>query len=256
MVTHYSSIKEVLAKIVRDTRVQDPSYIEDAKEWIPEALALCKSRHQHLFKFEDIDVRFFRAPIPCDLVTLSGVEYCGQRLPFSAIMRHPRHSVAGRTEAGPTILRSVPVQETVGDHQFYSSSVEQLETLGWDNEHFYTTEPGSILTSFETGSIRVHYKGLATDEDGLPLIPDNGHLKEAIYYYVRAKMIGAGWPDPVYNIGYLEQQFERIARRAINDMNKWTVDRAEAVLRNSVSFNPPANYWAGFFHNTSGELNF
>lgn len=247
MVNHYCSIKEVLGKLVRDTRVQDSSYLEDAKEWIPEALAMCSSRHQHVFKHEDVTVVFHRAATPCDLVTLSGIEYCGRRLPFSSVMRHPQFS--GKAPAAPvtTVQLAIPMETEVGEHKFYSTSHEDLQSLEMDPGNFYTTEPGSILTSFEQGEIRVHYKGLATDEDGLPLIPDNVHLKEALYLYSRAKMTGAGWKDPVYNVAYLEQKFELVARRAINDMNKWTVDKAEAVRRNQLSFNIAEDYWANFF---------
>jgi hypothetical protein len=87
----------------------------------------------------------------------------------------------------------------------------------------------------------------------LPLIPDNQNYKEALYLYVRAKMIGSGYQDKVYQEQTLMQRFETIGRRAINEITYPTPDEKEQQVKTQVRFIPPDNYWENFFRVDSHE---
>lgn len=51
-------------------------------------------------------------------------------------------------------------------------------------EEYSISPSGCITTSFRNGYVLISYLALATDEDGLPLIPDHEDLKSALYHYV------------------------------------------------------------------------
>jgi len=52
------------------------------------------------------------------------------------------------------------------------------------------------------------------DERGLPLIPKNQSLRECIYWYVRSKMIGAGYEDKVFKEQVLLRTYEHYLAKA------------------------------------------
>lgn len=233
--------------------MMDASYLLDAHDWIAEALGMMKTTYGSSFMFEDVDVRFHAAPMPCHLLMLLGVEYEGRRLRYSATMRHPRAAASSVVSKGsPDLFTAIPTVETVGDHQFYTTTFQELKNLDYCGD-YYTFEPGQILTSFECGPIRIHFKGIPVDSDGLPMIPDNENLKQALYYYVRAQMCGAGWPDKVLGFDRCIQMFETIGRRGINQIKQETPDMKENSMQNQVRFAPPEGYYEQFFSNTRGE---
>jgi hypothetical protein len=121
---------------------------------------------------------------------------------------------------------------------------------------FYTLDMGYITTSFCDGTVVVHYKAIPTDSDGLPLIPDNENYKQALYWYVRAMMIGSGFKDPVFDEKEMMQRFEAYAARAINEVSYPSPDQKEQQLKLHVRFIPPANYWENFFRVDQAEKNY
>ena len=126
-----------------------------------------------------------------------------------------------------------------------------------DQQHateWYSTELDWLTTSIRDGVLRLHYYSMPVDEEGLPLIPDNENYKEALYCYVRAKMIGAGYQDPLYKDDRdLMQRFETYGRRAINEITYPTPDQKEQQVRTQVRLIPPTNYWENFFRVDTNE---
>ena len=264
------SINEVIARIIRNTRVQDSSYITDFQEWIPEAMEYMKTRCELKPAFEDVTVVFHKGKLPCDLVWLRAVEFEGSRLGVSDTVKDYRtgHNINDKTEtdfANTKLFSSVIKVEPDNTHfdqqnLFWSSTAQPVNSLVAQDgckqpSDFYSIEMGYITTSFPDGTVRIHYLARPVDGNGLPLIPDNVNYKEAIYYYVRAKMIGSGYTDKVYQEGELMQRFETYARRAINEITYPTPDEREQELKAAVRFIPPANYWENFFRVDNPESN-
>lgn len=262
MVFKQTRIDEVISRIIRNTRLQDSSYIEDFNEWIPEAMAKLQTTYSLAPVAKRVNINFHKGRMPCDLEELLAVEYKGYRLPYSSTVKNytTGHKVGQSTQMPNTtpIFKDV-VTATSNDTQvnqnnlMWSSTQEpynSLDTvLGCDihPQHWYSTEPGWLTTSIIDGCVVVHYKGIPTDENGLPLIPDNENYKEAIYLYVRARMIGAGYEDKVYKEEQLMERFEIIGRRAINEITYPTPDMKEQQLKTQVRFIPPDNYYENFF---------
>lgn len=263
MIYQSCSIDQVIARIIRNTKVQDSSYIIDMQEWIPEAMEFLRTQWQLKPAFEDIKISFHKGKLPCGLIHLDAVEYKGQRLPYSSTGKNymtghklgqPTGTSIDKTELFTSVIETKP-NDTYFDQDniMWSSDarplVSNLETTdGCDvhPSHWYSIEMGYLNTSIIDGEVRLHYFSEPKDENGFPLIPDNANYKEALYYYVRAKMIGAGYEDKVYREEELMARFETYARRAINEITYPTVDQKEQALKTLTRLIPPENYWENF----------
>lgn len=255
------SIDEVVGRVLRNTRVQDSSYIQDMFEWIPEAMGQLRTRMELQAKYADVEINFHKGKMPCGLYYLEAVEYDGKRLPYSSTSKHYQtgHFINDKIQNGDistvnTFTATIQSQpNTVTGNTMWNPVWSQDNAPIPADSHdkhptkWYSVEMDWITTSFADGMVRLYYWSVPLDENGLPLIPDNENYKQALYFYVRAMMIGAGYQDPVYRHQDLMQMFETYGRRAINEITYPTPDQKEQQLKTQVRFIPPANYYENFY---------
>jgi hypothetical protein len=255
MVYGYKSIDPVVAAVIRNTRVSDTSFIADMHDWISEALSLMSCHYMLAPCYANLDVYFHSALKPCDMAEIEGVEYGGHRLRLSTQAIHPKAAAELNINKGstPNTWVSIPHKENIGEHEFYSSTLVEYSALSPHPGAYYILDGGAIITSFETGRIRVHGRGIKKDKRGIPLIPDLESVRQACYFYCRKMMVGAGFEDPVYKIDYLEQMFDLWAGRAIGRMSQETPEMAEAQVASGTRFVPPDGYYESFFSTPSHE---
>ena len=96
-------------------------------------------------------------------------------------------------------------------------------TDSFNNRYGYTykVQGNIIFTSLQNTSVDISYKSILVDEDGFPLIPDNGTFSEALELYIQKK--------------YLTKLFreEKIRGDVLEDVKKeyaWAVGQARADL--------------------------
>lgn len=116
----------------------------------------------------------------------------------------------------------------------------------------YYTELDYINTSFKCGKVILFYSALPTDDEGFPLIPDNGDYKEALYFFTRGKMIGRGFKDNVFKWQDCNAMFEHHAARAIGQIKYPSVDQVESKLEMTRLIMPDDMY-EKFFDNPGKE---
>jgi hypothetical protein len=276
-----TSVKEIIARIVRNTRLQDSSYLDDMLEWIPEAMGLLQTRYQ--LKADNKELKVYEhvsEKLPCGLVHIDAVELLEidgsekvGRLPEGSEIRKPLSA----DEANKGIWRSVPIvneitieeEQTLDDgtvvppgiYREYTSSGNQKvyipksgqDITKWSPQgvefNYYKKELDYIQTSFETGKIKVHYLGQPIDKDGYPLVPDIEEYKTALYWYVRMMMIGTGYKDPMFDYTFCEERWSYFQGRAISKITWPSVDRMERIKNATVRLIPPADYWKEFHAN-------
>ncbi len=153
----------------------------------------------------------------------------------------------------PTTALDGATLSAVQHYSAQSVDITAIQNLPYSS-HTYYTELDYINTSFCDGKVRVFYNEVPLDDDGFPLIPDNQNYKQAIYWHVRAMMIGCGFNDPVFKYTDCEARFEKHAARALGEIQYPSVDQVEAYTDNSVRllFNEEA---FGSFFNNSRESN-
>lgn len=267
------SIKEVIGNIVRNTRVQDASYLFAMKEWIPQAMGLMKTKCTLSNKWEDIDIHFHKGKMPCDMKTIKAVEAHGRRIPHGNSVQtlgipesnqHHSHSRLGTTNGFEYIPQfySAPDQPNPQENSIIytqdivSLSAEHCNNLPRHEHDWYDTELDYIMYSGPDTTIRVHYRAIPVDAIGFPLVPDNENYKLALYYYCRAMMIGAGFEDKIFSYDKLmgpEGYFERHAARAIGEIRYPSTDQMEFKVNEHVRLVKDENYFHNYFSSEHKE---
>lgn len=247
------SIDNVIAKILRDTRVVDSSYISDFHEWIPEAMALMNTKAPLVPQVASVKINFHIGKLPCGLIHIEAIEYQGRRLRYHNGVRKLGSYTASTTSEDAPFETKVISRETVNGNMVIDTDLVPPAT-----EHptaGYQIYLDHIATTFPDGVVKVYFKSMAMDSRGLPLIPDHQDYKEALYWFVRTKMIQSGFEDPMYRnddrAAY--ERWEKHAARAISDIHYPTPDEKEAQLAMHVRFIPPVDYYESFFNSTQGE---
>lgn len=247
-----TSIDNTIAKIIRDTRVVDSSYLADMYEWIPEAMRLMKTMVEMPVTGEEIVIDNYKGHLPCGLIDFIAVEYQGSRLRYYTGIR-PGSTTPLFVDDSSTGFTAYPTFSNMpaGD----VLDIQYVANLSPHPSAGYQLSMDWITTNFKQGVVKVYFRKAPTDKKGLPLIPDHPDYKEAIYWWVRAKMIQAGYLDQVYGRDdrIPTERWELYAARAISDITYPTPDQKEAQLAMSVRFIPPTDYWSSFFNTEDNE---
>lgn len=251
MIYQSCSIDSVIGRIVRNTRVQDTAYIIDMASWIPEAMEMMQTQQETIGAFKDLHMKFHKAKLPCGLVYIDAVEHGGHRLPYGDCVKNIRRANIRDPRLRPhqpETFTSMPFSYPAPGDQthLYFSDLLQVTRLPLHDKHYYQIELGYILTDFPDGKITVHYRATPTDEKGLPLIPDNSNYKEALYWWVRGKMIGAGFDDAVVKMQECDEKWNIYAPRAMAEIDYPSPDQMEARVNTFARLVPQYNYFETF----------
>lgn len=244
MVYKSVSIENVIGRVLRNTKLSDMSAMMDMYEWIPEAMELLETQFQLYPEHKDLTVKFHQALLPCGLVILDAVEYKGKRLMFSDQIRQTSKSPISADAFNTVFFKG---ENPVTGNTFLTSTLEQVRELPLDRSNYYYTKLNYICTSMKDAAVRIYYRIPPLDSNGFPLIPDNGNYKEALYWYVRGKLIGSGQlNDPRQTEDSCMLQFERYGARAVGEITYPSIDRMERIRANQVQFIIPEHYWSNF----------
>ena len=231
MIYNYTSSKEIIAKVFRDFGVTENDLINDAIEWIGEALELIGTAKQTVPKVRIIQAQNFRVPLPKDLYILDTIRYADSTA----------DTKPDRDEFKYTLSQ--------GEIDGHDGLFEEESSL---RKHSYFIQGDFIKTSFEDKWIAVQYEAFPLDEDGYPLIPDATEFKEALSWYIMMKFLLRGKSHPVIDYQHADQKWERKCVQARNAMNmpdkgqyrnfkeKWVTmvpryDRSMEQLENAVT---------------------
>lgn len=258
MIYKSCSINEVIARIIRNTRIQDTSYIQDMIEWIPEAMGYMRTKMELKYEYEDVNIEFHKGKLPCGLISIQAVEWNGCRLPTSNTVKHYATGSVPRSNDSLDLFMSAIHRQDQTDYTgpgnyIWKSDLESIMSCDLHSSAYYQVEMDYINTSMCDTRVRIHYLSMPMDSNGLPLIPDNENYKEALYYYVRAKMIGTGYKDIAFNEIDLMQRFEMYAARAMGQIRYPSTDMMENRITTLTRFIPPAYYWDNFFNTGENE---
>jgi hypothetical protein len=212
-------------------------------EWMAEAMGYMKTKVTLRLVYKDVKVVYHKGRMPCGLIAVAAIQYGRCRLPYyhgdmsarslgdsvhsNSPSVYPGIPKEGDTLFGTHLVKREAVSDGV-DVEFYETDLQKLNACPADPCNWYYSELDYINTSFSDGYIRVHYRAMPVDESGFPLIPDDELYKEALYYYIRAKMVGAGYEDKVFREETLMSRFEDYAARAMSRIRYPSVDEVAA----------------------------
>ena len=258
MVYQTCSMRSVIARIIRNTRVQDTSFIADMHDWLWEAIGMLKTRYTLQAQVHGLTIDFHKGKLPSGTVVLDAVQYKGRRLSYNNSVRSVNKDFKMLQDS--TVFKSLPDEvlqkdDTIASYKKMVQAINASEPAV--GVYYKIDDPGYITTSFADGVVTLYTRRIPCDEDGLPLIPDNENYKQALYWYVRAMMIGAGFQDQVFDDDHCFKQFELIyGPRATGEINYPSPDQMEAHLRSSIRLLPDANYYENFFRIDEAETDY
>lgn len=253
----FTSAKQILARVARNTGGKLPSmYHDDILEWTAEGIDLLMNNHS----VETTSTPSKDEPkalyaenhvvcIPKDCCGILAIEdEYGKILPLGGDITDQKSGSKlqsnAMTEARPSTFQTNP---------FYGNTTP---IFGQDLTQVSNTRPGSnfykisgnyIQTSFEEGFIKIHYLRRPVDSEGYPMIPDLENFKQSLYWYVLKQLIGSGLEHKVFDYKFCDEEFEKYAARAINELNYPSLDAAARLNRATVRLIPPYHFYEDFF---------
>jgi hypothetical protein len=192
----------IIAKIIRDFRPTNSSWIHDSYEWIGDAIRGIGSYYANQEVGVCAQVKEYKVKLPCQLNSLLGIQYKGFKL-----SRNNSNS--------------------------FHTPCKALANLNISSES-YSLNPGYIHTSFEEGEIIIYMIGVPLDCNNLPLLPDLFDYLDAVSWYIVSRLALRG--DVKFSFEDAEQRWETKRWEAKNRTDFPDIGDMEAFTRswNSV----------------------
>lgn len=250
MIVKWTTVKPVIARIVRNVRNIDSDYMADLPEWIAEGIFKLKTHYQLELRQSTVTIKFHKGMLPCEMEALSAVTYNGMRI-LPGDTTGPLEGVQNTTEGFYSVLKApssiTELDETdINNLPFYLATVEQLSIAGINYGIKYRLNYNKLETNMEAGELQVWYWSVPVDEDNFPMVPDHEDYQTALYWYCRMMMIGAGHQDLVFNYDKCEYNWEKYAARAIHSVSYPSPDEKQRNIINNVSLIPHQYDWETF----------
>src|ERR1700743_1025185 len=86
-----SRIQEVMARVIRWTRVNDTSYIADMDEWLAEGMGLMQTKFTLVPLIQDIVINFHKGQLPRGIEFVEAIALNGRRLKKMNGITAPHH---------------------------------------------------------------------------------------------------------------------------------------------------------------------
>lgn len=233
------SLGNIVWKVMKNAVASDLTY-EEAAEFALEYIRLMGAPLIYLDKItEPIKLNMYKARTPDDMLWVKGVKYicddCDDNTLDDGIAMIHATDIYHRG--------SEPFNSRQRDKRDEPNILPALDNL---QGYTYIIEKGIIKTSIEDGYVVISYKGLALDENGFPLIPDDEAFKLGLEYYILHRYIEPMWimgkiPDKVFH--YIEQKRHWYYSSAHTSLQMPDIDHMEAIMNgvNRIIINETAH---------------
>lgn len=271
MIYQMVSSKSIIAKVIADMELKEKDIrITDMKEWIGEAMEKIGASTQYDKRIEVIPIHNYQAKLPCNLHMLNQAAFSfsgkGGWLPMLKgsgsfdVFTHKKCCNQCSSDDCNKLIQDttlVPVVKNLFNFINDKDALDKINedpnirhTLGmlineytWcNNKHNlsyaikYDIKPGYIYTNIPEGYVKLSYKAIHTDNDGMPMIPDIASYSEAIYWYIVMKL-----SFPKYYNGSITQHVYYDIKNSWNYYRKQAY--AEALMPNDDEVQGIANTW-------------
>lgn len=261
------SSKSIIRKVMRDLNLSTDNWIEDAIEWMGEALEHIGAAPQLEKKVCTLTVANYTACLPSDLYYINLVavnDIIGADLTLEL------KTVTTKIAEIKALLDSNPNQNVMLEMRELNSRLVVLEGMHWQNpkelsplsyatsdfpralhvdgcinkvttsKDTYFINGGKVKTSFVSGTICISYMAFPTDDDCYPMVPDDVSFKEAMFWFIYKKLLLRDPNTKPNGITYdiAEQQWKYYCTQARNSANYPDMDRYESFLNQWVRLIP------------------
>lgn len=192
----YLDVNVIIDRIKRNPLLEDIPY-ETIIDYTIEFIKIMGVPASFLEKTKEIEIVNYRGVLPCDLYNIIQVRYNNEYF-------------RGSTDS------------------FHMSNNKPNNNKGLT----YKIQGNCIFTSIEKGTIEIAYKAFPINEEGLPLIPDNGSYPRALQEYITLECYtilfdqGRIQPQVLQNH---QQRYAFYAGQAQTDLIRPTIDQMQAI---------------------------
>lgn len=268
-----TSSKTIVRKIMRDLNPTGDNWVEDAIEWIGEALEHIGASPQLVTKTCVLDIKEYQAVLPNDLYYINqvAINSSSEAESIATQMDEIRDQLNNILEGENDYeLNRINARLHVLESQYSASG--QVQVLSYCSTNFpksihcencvnenavyldcYYIDNDRIKTSFYNGKVCLSYTAFPLDDDCYPLVPDDISFKEAMFWYVYKKMLLGRGELAQNGIDYVfaDQQWKYYCTQARNAANFPDIDRYEAFMNQWVRLIPNINRHDEGFANLS-----
>jgi len=275
----YISIKTIMEELYADNGYQYELPWADAMMWTEEALGLIGHPRQYVRKVTghkenpNLDIKNYRAQLPCDFYKLEQVAVNGQPAEYSGDTFHHLMGggccgIEGFTNLAAYVSESnwgtlvkttgengTAVYEERNDAQSNTSggmmSFDMNSVMLGDYAPItFDLNNNNITLSAKEGKVCMAYLAIPTDEEGLPLIPDDVSYKLAVKKYLTMKLDYIEWrrgtiAPQVFD--HSEREWMWYVGQAGNKAKMPGVDELEAIKNMTMRLIPRVNAHETFF---------
>ena len=277
------SSKVVIRKIFRDLKPSKDNWIDDAVEWIGEALEHIGASSQLCQKQCVLDVTDHKTLMPSDLYFINQVAINNSVSPVNSAeldtlttkVKELKEAIvdaqandleySSTTSVLHEINNRIVVLENVyfkndsklqplqyGASTFHKSMhCEGCVNENTNYEDTYIIDCDYIKTSFVSGKICLSYTAFPTDEDCYPLVPADISYQEAMFWYIYKKLLLSNpqFKNNGIDYSFAEQQWKYYCTQARNAANFPDIDRYESFMNQWVRLIPDLNRHDSAFEN-------
>ncbi len=275
----YISLKAIMEQVYADNGYQFELPWVDCMMWTEEALNLIGHPRQYMKKITghkenpNLDIKDYRAQLPCDFYKLEQVAVNGMPAEYSGNTFHHLMDGACCGLEGYSTLASHITEQNYGslvkttDESGSSVYVERDDSL-------YNTESGvmsfdltmnadttynpitfelnnnHITLSVKEGEVCMAYLAIPTDEEGLPLIPEDTSYQLAIKKYLTMKIDYIAWRRGELRSDIFEhsqQEWTWYVGQAGNKAKMPSIDQLEGIKNQVMRLLPKINHHETFF---------
>lgn len=200
--TKYISIRQVLDNLLDNPLLQDLS-LERAVNYAVRFIQKVGMPSIFLEKTEEIKIENYRGKLPCDFYEMIQV-------------RTVRHSC---NETHYEVFR------------YSTDSFHMSPNKTRDNDLTYKLQGSCIFTSMKEGTIEIAYRAFNTDEEGFPLIPENGSFEEALELFIKVRHFTVQFELGKISaqvLQHTEQQYAWAVGQAQSDLVRPSIDQLQS----------------------------
>tara|TARA_B100000768_G_C11255355_1_gene366120 strand:- start:265 stop:1185 length:921 start_codon:yes stop_codon:yes gene_type:complete len=286
----YISLKSIMEQVYADNGYQFELPWTDCMQWTEEALNLIGHPRQYIRKVTghkdnpDLDIKDYRAHLPCDFYQLEQVAVNGMAAEYSGNTFH--HLLGGDCcgvgedsssslyySNDQTITRNwgtdvLTYNEETQSYSYEARDLTDMENLNLqsDSTQNFTLANGSeynqsnnitfdlnndhITLSAKEGKVCMAYLAIPTDEEGLPLIPDNTSYQLAVKKYLTMKIDYIAWRKGELRADifqHSEQEWAWYVGQAGNKAKMPNLDQMESIKNQVMRLLPNVNHHETFF---------
>lgn len=277
------SSKVLIRKIFRDLKPSKDNWIDDAVEWIGEALEHIGATPQLCQKQCVLDINDHKTLMPSDLyyinqvavnnsvTTGSSSEIDSLTTKVAELKAQIVDAQASGLEYSSTtaVLHEINSRIVVVENVYFKDS-NQLQPLQYGASTFhksmhcdgcvnensqyeetYIVDCDYIKTSFKTGKVCLSYMAFPIDEECYPLIPQDISYQEAMFWYIYKKLLLSSpqFKNNGIDYNFADEKWKYYCTQARNAANFPDIDRMESFMNQWVRLIPDMNRHDSAFEN-------